>query len=87
MIPQPVREYLVRFIADQTGVTNPVDVFFAWLGFGEGIVSFHAEPSKRNPRRTRLKITGPDADELRAIETGKTPATRTAGWPDTQEHR
>jgi hypothetical protein len=82
MIPAPVREYLVDFIAEQKGVTNPIDIFFAWLGFGEGVVSWRTEPGTGLRGTSRIQITGEQADELRAIETGKEPQTRVQGWRD-----
>lgn len=82
MLPNPVREWLVAFIAEQTGVTNPTGLFFAWMGYGQGVVSFSEGGSTDFRAIRRLKIDGGDADMLREIETGREPNTRVQPWED-----
>jgi hypothetical protein len=68
IMPNALREHLVLYIAEQTGCTNPVDVWFAWLGFREGRVAWEEDGKRR-----RLTVTGADADRLRYLETGENP--------------
>lgn len=68
-MPNALREHLVQYIATQTGVTNPTDIWFAWLGFREGRVAF-VDPAG-DGRTRRLTVTGDDADALRRVETGE----------------
>lgn len=69
MLPNPVREWLVAFIAEQTGVTNPTDVRFVWTGLGRGVVTCTEE----GMAKYTLTVAGADADALAALENGDRP--------------
>jgi hypothetical protein len=69
MVAQEIREFLVAFIARETGETNPVDVTLVWTGIGRGAVAYRSGRASR-----MIAISGADADAVHAIEEGPTTA-------------